>query len=56
MVVREDTIYDRDIDVEVSSSGPIVVFTNGIAKMAGLNEPFKREMYNQVSKYIDVEY
>lgn len=55
VVVREVSIYNRDYNTEISSSGAIVVFTNGVPQIAeGLKEPYKSEIYNQVSRYIDV--
>ena len=56
VVVREDTIYDRDDNTEISSSGPIVVFTDGVPEIAkGLKEPYKSEVRSAVSKYIDIQ-
>ena len=56
VIVREDKIWNRSATSEISSSGGIVVFTDGVPKIAdGLKEPYRTQVLNQVSKYLDVE-
>ena len=55
VMVREVKIYARDFDTEISSSDPIVLFTDGVPSIVeGLKEPYRTNLYNQVSKYIDI--
>ena len=54
VVIREDEITLRYDDTEVSSSGPIVIFTNGVPAIDdGIRGEYRNKIVNMVRPYID---